>query len=170
MGRRRTGVVPAAAALALALAACSAGASAAKVGKPAPGVTAKDLNGATVRLTELRGAPVLLNFWASWCVPCKGEFPVLQKGLSDHPALRVVGVVFNDSAASARRFVASEHATWPSLTDPGAKIASAFHVAQKPGIPVSVLIDSAGVVRGTHLGPFSNSAELDGFLATPSGT
>ena len=159
-------------ALTLVFAACTgSGTSSAAVGKPAPAVSAKDLNGQTVNVNTLRGSPVLLNFWASWCVPCKGEFPVLQKGLSDHPDLKVVGVVFNDSASSARRFMTDEHATWPSLTDPGAKIASAYHVAQKPGIPVSVLIDKDGVVRGTHLGPFSNQAELDGFLAgvTPSG-
>jgi len=139
------------------------------VGKPAPAVSAKDLNGKTVQLAEFRGSPVLMNFWASWCVPCKGEFPVLQKGLSDHPDLRVLGVVFDDSAASARRFATDQHATWPSVTDPGGKIASAFHVAQKPGIPVSVLIGPDGVLRGTHLGPFSNAAELDEFLVTPSG-
>ena len=182
MGRRRTGVVPAAAtvaafalaaalSLSLLLSACSAnGSSSAAVGKPAPAVAARDLDGKPVNVRDLRGSPVLLNFWASWCVPCKGEFPVLQKGLSDHPDLKVVGVVFNDSAGSARKFVADQHATWPSVTDPGAKIASAYHVAQKPGIPVSVLIGADGLVRATHLGPFSDAAELDGFLATPSGT
>jgi cytochrome c biogenesis protein CcmG/thiol:disulfide interchange protein DsbE len=165
MGRRRARALSSTAALALILGlaallgACGhATQQAAAVGKPAPPVSGTALDGKSVQVADLRGSPVLLN-----------EFPVLQKGLSDHPDLRVVGVVFDDSASSARRFASDEHAGWPSLTDPGGKIASKFHVAQKPGIPVSVLIGADGTVRGTHLGPFSNAGELADFLATPSG-
>ena len=111
---------------------------------------------------------MLLNFWASWCVPCKGEFPLLQAGLSRHQDLRLVGVVFNDSAGAARSFMKQRSATWPGVADPGAKIASAYQVGAKPGIPVSILVASDGRVAARHLGPFTNTAELDTFLATPT--
>ena len=138
------------------------------MGRAAPVFTATDLNGHDVRLADYRGHPVLLNFWASWCVPCKAEFPLLQAGLSRHGDLRVVGVVFNDSAKSARSFMRSRQASWPGVADPGAKIASAYHVGAKPGIPVSILVAPDGRVAARHLGPFTDAADLDRFLATPT--
>ena len=140
------------------------------MGRAAPEFDATDLNGKAVRLADYRGRPVLLNFWATWCVPCKAEFPLLQAGIQRHKELEVLGVVFNDAAGSARSFMRDRAATWPGVTDPGAKIANAYQVHAKPGIPVSILIGPDGRMIARHLGPFSNDTELDQFLATtPSG-
>jgi cytochrome c biogenesis protein CcmG/thiol:disulfide interchange protein DsbE len=139
------------------------------VGTAAPGFVSTDLNGARVRLGDFSGHPVLVNFWASWCIPCRTEFPVLRSLVDRRPDVKVLGVVFEDSASAARTFSADQRATWPSVVDPDGKIAGGYGVAQKPGIPVTVLVDGAGVVRARHLGPLTTLAEAEAFLATPSG-
>lgn len=144
----------------------------ATVGRPAPAITTEDLHGGKVSLSSFRGQRVLVNFWASWCVPCRGEFPILQEAVRSHADLRVLGVVFDDGAEPAAAFMNDRRATWPGLVDPKHRIADAYGIAQKPGIPVTVLVDAAGIVRGRHLGPFTSSGDLERFLAapTPSGS
>jgi cytochrome c biogenesis protein CcmG/thiol:disulfide interchange protein DsbE len=174
MGRRRERVGPHQAVAALigvsllALSACGGNGAGAKVGSSAPAFATDDVNGNRVRLADFGGHPVLVNFWASWCIPCRTEFPVLKSVLADHPEVRVLGVVFNDSASAARKFLDEQHATWPGLVDPKHQIADAYGVAAKPGIPVTVLVDADGVVRARHLGPITSDADAEKLLATPS--
>lgn len=123
----------------------------ASVGRPAPLFTATDLEGRKVSLADYRGQPVVLNFWASWCVPCREEFPLLKR----FERGQVLGVIFDDSAENAREFMAEQRATWPGLLDPHGRIAAAYGVAKKPGIPVTVFIDANGKVTGIHLGPLT---------------
>ncbi|MDQ1395144.1 MAG: hypothetical protein QOG64_403 [Acidimicrobiaceae bacterium] len=161
--------------LALLLVACQHGGGSgrlATVGQPAPAITTKDLQGKRVELVDFRGKRVLVNFWASWCIPCRGEFPILQDALNEHGDVEVLGVVFDDGAKPAATFMQDEHAGWPGLVDPKHHIADAYRIAQKPGIPVTVLVDGNGVVRGRHLGPFTSKGDLEQFLAgaTPSGS
>lgn len=94
---------------------------------------------------------MVLNFWASWCVPCRKEFPLLKR----YEGAQVLGVIFQDSDDSARSFMAEQRATWPGLRDPRGQIAAAYGVGKKPGIPVTVFIDAAGKVTGIHLGPLT---------------
>ena len=156
-------VVAAAAALFVAFRPASGGSSSAvaAVGKPAPRFATVDLSGKSVRLAEVDG-PVLLNFWASWCTPCRAEFPMLAK--VHGRGATVLGVVFRDSASSAAAFMREQGATWPGLVDPRSQIADAYDVHPKPGIPVTYAIDPAGVVRARHLGPLTQ-ADLDRLLA-----
>ncbi|MDQ1439518.1 MAG: cytochrome c biosis protein CcmG, thiol:disulfide interchange protein DsbE [Acidimicrobiaceae bacterium] len=133
----------------------------AAVGAAAPGFTTFDLDGKRVRLGDVH-EPVLLNFWASWCIPCRTEFPMLAK-VNGHGA-RVLGVVFRDSTGDARAFMRDQHATWPGLLDPQSRIAAAYDVHPKPGIPVTYAIDAAGIVRAKHLGPLTED-DLSSLLA-----
>jgi cytochrome c biogenesis protein CcmG/thiol:disulfide interchange protein DsbE len=119
------------------------------VGRPAPAFESFDLSGQPVTLAGERGHPLLVNFWASWCVPCKQEFPILSETLGRHAGLRVLGVVHQDSKANAAAFLRAQHATWPGVIDPKDQISGAYGVN---GIPVTVAVDASGIVRARHIG------------------
>ena len=160
MGSRRAGAHPrpprslrlhlALAVAVVGLAACgSGGAQAAAVGRAAPLFSTVDLQGNRLALADERGKPVLLNFWASWCTPCRAEFPRLKAVTGK---VTVLGVVFDDTRSNAAGFMLTQGATWPGVVDPKHQIADAYGVHQKPGIPVTFAIDRRGFVRLRHLG------------------
>ena len=138
------------AALLLALAAChpSASSSHSDVGDRAPAFSTHDLNGKTVALRDYRGQTVVVNFWASWCVPCRHEFPLLAQ-IDARPNVTVLGVVYNDSDTNARKFMAEHEGTWPGLVDDG-QIARAYRVG--PGIPATIVVGPDGKIRHRNLG------------------
>jgi cytochrome c biogenesis protein CcmG/thiol:disulfide interchange protein DsbE len=138
--------------------------SAVGVGYAAPLFASTDLTGQPVVLGADRGHRVILNFWASWCVPCRSEFPVLKQALARHPDVVVLGVVFQDADGPAGAFMRSQGATWPGVRDPDAQIANAYGVHAKPGIPVSILIDRAGKIRARQYGALTDQAEADAFV------
>jgi thiol-disulfide isomerase/thioredoxin len=84
-------------------------------GTPAPALRLQGLDGRPVDLAALRGRPVVVNFWATWCEPCVREFPLLRQAAAAHRAdrLAVVGVLTSDRPAAARDFVGAYGATWP---------------------------------------------------------
>ncbi len=134
------------------------------VDRPAPLLSGTTLDGSTVSLADLRGRPVIVNFWASWCVPCRQEFPLFKAALARHAGdrLAILGVVFNDDAAAARAFATSTGATWPSLPDPSGAAAKAYRV---PAPPQTFFVDREGVIRAAQLGQLVDAAEFDTLLA-----
>jgi cytochrome c biogenesis protein CcmG/thiol:disulfide interchange protein DsbE len=139
---------------AIVVGACSspgASGSAFGIGSPAPSLQGTTLDGAAIDLASLRGHPVVLNFWGSYCVPCRSEFPVLEDALTDHAGdgLEIVGVLFNDSATAARAFVDEFGATWPTVTDPDGAAAKAYRVVAPPQ---TYFIDADGVLRAMQIG------------------
>jgi cytochrome c biogenesis protein CcmG, thiol:disulfide interchange protein DsbE len=120
-------------------------------GKPAPDVTGTTLDGATFHLADLRGHPVILNFWGPTCVPCRTEFPLLKAKLTEHAAdgLVIVGILTDDPADEAQKFIAEEGATWATVTDPGGAIKAAYRVF---GRPQSYFIDRGGILRTIQIG------------------
>lgn len=123
-------------------------------GKHAPAFTLKDLStGEEVSLEALRGQPVVLNFWASWCGPCKLEHPVLEWGHRQYGTqARFLGVVFEDTEDNARGFLKQFGSSFSQLVDPRSRMAVDYGVA---GVPETYFIDSAGQIRGKHVGPIS---------------
>lgn len=121
----------------------------ARVGSPAPVFEAETLDGLKVSLKDYRGRPVLLNFWASWCVPCRKEFPLLKQV---DESTQVLGVLVDDEKGSARDFVQEMGADWPTALDPNGRIARAYGVGRSPGIPVTVFIDASGIITKVKLG------------------
>ncbi|MFM8237500.1 MAG: TlpA family protein disulfide reductase [Actinomycetota bacterium] len=107
--------------------------SRAEVGTPAPDFTLPKVGGGTVSLTELRGRPVVLNFFASWCVPCEEEMPILER-LDRTGAVEVVAVTFRDSPGDARRFVGRLGLGFPVLLDDDGSnpVARAYGVRSPP--------------------------------------
>ena len=134
------------------------------VGEAAPGFTTTDLDGERVTLAGQRGKVVLVNFWASWCVPCRREFPVLKRFLADNPDVQLLGVTYQDSRRDASRFMDEQGATWPALQDPGGRIAASFGAGLSSGLPQTWVIDAHGVLRGRHGGE-AVQADLEQLLA-----
>jgi cytochrome c biogenesis protein CcmG/thiol:disulfide interchange protein DsbE len=123
-------------------------------GKPAPPIDLPTIDGQRVRLSDLAGRPVLVNFWASWCIPCRDEFPQLVDAYARHRAdgLEILGIVHDDSLDGARAFAAGYGATWPLLDDAQD---AAWEDYLGIGVPQSYFIDRDGVVRAFSLGPFT---------------
>ncbi|HEX4116488.1 MAG TPA: TlpA disulfide reductase family protein [Solirubrobacteraceae bacterium] len=122
-------------------------------GRPAPPLPLERLSGSTVTLAALRGRPVLVSFWASWCEPCEHEAPVLERfarGL--HGRATLVGVNWEDlSLANARKFIHTYGWTFPNLRDPDGNVGRDYGMIGGP--PVTFVIDSSGHLRAQLRGP-----------------
>jgi cytochrome c biogenesis protein CcmG/thiol:disulfide interchange protein DsbE len=120
-------------------------------GKPAPEIAGTTLDGMPFRLADLRGRPVIVNFWGPTCVPCRTEFPLLKSKLAQHAAdgLVVVGILMADPPDLARTFIAEQGATWATVDDPGGAIKQAYRVVARPQ---SYFIDRDGVLRSIQVG------------------
>jgi cytochrome c biogenesis protein CcmG/thiol:disulfide interchange protein DsbE len=146
--------------------AASPGASPIRIGgsplvdKPAPPIELTDVDGNAVSLADYAGRPVIVNFWASWCVPCREEFPIFVEGREAYAeqGLEILGVIYKDSAASARAFAVDQGAEWPLLEDPGQEVYDAYIGT---GVPISVFIDGEGIVRSVSYGPLSDAGFAD---------
>jgi peroxiredoxin len=132
------------------------------VGSEAPGFDLRTLDGDALQLTDLRGRVVLLNFWATWCGPCRVEMPDLQARADRWTdRLTIVGVNFDEPEADVRTFRDELGLTFPIVLDPGAKVQNLYRIV---GYPTTILIDSQGVVRVQHVGLMSPD-QLDKYLA-----
>jgi len=121
-----------------------------QAGKPAPDFTLKDVDGQVVSLAALKGKPVLISFWATWCVPCRDELPLIRDEYQAHRAqgLQVVAIDFGDeSADTVRRFWQSMNLVPAPVLDPTGSASNAYGVAlSSSGLPVSVLVARDGIV------------------------
>lgn len=122
------------------------------VGGPAPDISASDLDGQPVQLSALRGHPVWINFWATWCPPCKTEMPRIEQAYQQYQAqgLIVLGVDLQEPPAAVRAWVQGRF-HWQFVIDNG-KLADLYDLQ---GVPSHVFIDRAGVVRGVQVGELS---------------
>lgn len=121
-----------------------------QVGKLAPDFALKDVDGHPVALSGLRGKPVLINFWATWCLPCRNELPLIRDAYLAHRAegLTVVAIDFGDeSAATVRSFWTSMNLQPAPVLDPDGTASRAYGVAlSSSGLPVSILVARDGTV------------------------
>jgi peroxiredoxin len=132
-------------------------------GTPAPALRLEGLDGGRVDLAALRGRPVVVNFWATWCDPCVREFPLLGRAAATHrpDRLAILGVLTNDRPAAARAFVRRHHATWPVGIDPDAATAGRWGAV---GLPHTFFIRPDGTLASHQLGELTQAA-LDRQLA-----
>lgn len=124
------------------------------VGKQAPSFRGQTLDGDTASLGELRGEVTIVNFWASWCIPCRQEHPALMRADRRWPddSVSLVGVVYQDNRQNARAFMQRHGGDWTSILDPGTVTAIDYGVT---GVPETFFIGPDGTVTSKHTGPMS---------------
>jgi thiol-disulfide isomerase/thioredoxin len=127
---------------------------------PAPAVTGTTLTGQRFSLAAEHGHLVVLNFWGSWCAPCRREAPVLAQLAREFAAkgVRFVGDNVLDYPASAEAFERTFNVGYPSIDDPGEQVALAFHSTVPPSaIPSTLIIDGRGYIAARVVGEVSYS-------------
>ncbi len=115
------------------------------MGAAAPDFVLPGLSGGDVALADFAGKPVVVNFWASWCHPCRKEFPLLKAARAKHArdGLEVIGVSYRDIASDGRAFVADQGADWAFARDPDGKLAAAYGVR---AVPQTFFVDADGTI------------------------
>lgn len=132
------------------IAATPGGIRTAVLGVSAPDFDLETLGGDRLSFLSLRGSPVVVNFWASWCVPCREEAGLLNAAVARYgPTVKFVGVIYEDSPENARRFVAEYGQTYPAVLDPDGRTAIDYAVI---GIPETFFIDADGVITSRQIG------------------
>ena len=138
-------------------------AAAAQEGRAAPNFKLRSPDGTDVQLSELRGDFVLVNFWATWCGPCRGETPDLQalytatKPDAAKAGLIVIGVNQQEEPDTARNFAAEFGVTYPIALDRSGEVSNAYRVGGR-GLPISFLVDPAGVIEHIYYGRIAPEA------------
>lgn len=135
--------------------------TAASLGHLAPDFSLEDLTGQRVSLSDLWGKPVLLNFWATWCSPCRQEIPELQEFHERYgEKIALVGVNWGEDANTVRGFLAQFGVSYLNLLDPRG---TTFVLYKLTGIPESFFIDPEGYIRGAWIGPITAESISKGF-------
>ncbi len=120
----------------------------------APDFVATDLDGHSVSPAQFRGRPLLVNFWASWCVPCRTELPLLQQAADRSPSLAIVLVDERDGAGAARQFLRGLHVRLPVASDPDGSVGARYRVA---GLPATFFVRADGSIASSRLGQLDES-------------
>jgi peroxiredoxin len=141
-----------------------------EVGEPVPDFRLDTPDGAELRLSDFRGQAVVLNFWATWCAPCRAEMPDLQALHDAHAAtgdLTVVGVDLQESGDSVSSFADELGLTFPLALDRSGDVAERYGLI---GLPGTFFIDADGILRARALGQLSGDLLPDGVSAALAST
>jgi cytochrome c biogenesis protein CcmG/thiol:disulfide interchange protein DsbE len=123
------------------------------LGEPAPDVELVSFDGQPLRLSDLAGRVIVVNFWNEWCIPCQQEYPSLVAFYNRHaddPDFAMVGILRDSSVGAAERFLADKPMGWLLVSDPGERAAVEFGTS---GQPETFVISPTGVVAGEQRGP-----------------
>ena len=149
----------------LAVAGCSSGSISEQIpapGRPAPDFQLQSLDGQTIALTGLRGRPVMLNFWATWCGSCRAERPFIQEVFEDREfaeqGLVILAVNLSESAAKVGRFMEDNGLSFTVLLDTELEVMKLYNAAL---IPITYFIDKDGIIKDIKIGAFRNKAEIE---------
>ncbi len=132
------------------------------VGSQAPDFVLETLAGENLSLADVRGQVAILNFWATWCAPCRLEMPALQSRFEKYDGrLRVLAINFDEPRPDVQAFVDELGLTFDVLLDPGAEVQELYRIR---GYPTSYFVDADGFIRAIHIGLLTEG-QLDGYLA-----
>lgn len=145
------------------LSGCTPSEAAPEVGRRAPDFELSDLNGQSVSLSDFRGQQVLLNFWATWCGPCRFEMPFLEQVHREQSAdgLVVLGVNIGETTEEVEQFAADFGLSFTVLLDSDQQVALMYNVRS---IPTTLLIDKDGIIRDRKIGAFATLGEIESDL------
>jgi cytochrome c biogenesis protein CcmG/thiol:disulfide interchange protein DsbE len=130
------------------------------LGKTAPRLAIQAPNGEQVKVWQLQGKPVVLNFWASWCAPCVQELPVLSNGSAAHPGIAFVGADNRDTSGGFSTFEQAHHHSYPA----GPIVVGSYQSYGVAGLPATFFIDAQGRVTASFTGPL-DAPTLNHYLA-----
>ena len=135
----------------------------------APDFTLSGFDGRVVTLSKLRGQVVIINFWASWCLPCREEAAYLEQTWRKYKDRGVVfvGVDYVDTEKEARAYIKEFDITYINGPDLGTRVAQSFNIK---GVPETYYVDKNGVLRGVNIGPLKSpqlDQKIDELLAEP---
>ena len=132
----------------------------AQVGGTAPDFQLQDLDGQSVALSNLQGNPVLLNFWATWCPPCRSEMPYIQQVYDEWSDKGLVVLTINtgESSTTVKEFMQANGLSLPVLLDRGGEVAEKYNIR---GIPTTFFIDKDGIIQVKIIGAFPNEAAIE---------
>jgi peroxiredoxin len=152
---------------ALMITGCSSGSptqSIAIIGEPAPDFTLQNLDGESVSLSDLRGSPVLINFWNTGCPPCREEMPYLQEVYSENRDTGLVLLTINigQSVSTIKTFLKDNNLSLPVLLDSDGAVTQRYGM---PGIPTTFFIGEDGILRVKVIGAFPSKAAIDSRLS-----
>jgi peroxiredoxin len=146
------------------LSACSGQSSGnSRIGKPAPDFSTVSISGNPVSLSDFEGKPVLINFWAIRCPPCREEMPYIQQVFDEYAAqgLVILGVNNMESLGSVKPYIDNARYTYPVLLDTDGAAATKYGVYF---LPASYFIDKDGIVRDVTVSPFTSKADIEKYL------
>lgn len=125
------------------------------IGHAAPPFALREVGtGQTINLAQLRGRPVVLNFWATWCGPCYEEHPTLvANARAMQPGVQFLGVVFQDTEEKIQKFLNERGRAYPTVVDDAGKTAIAYGVG---GVPETFFLDSSGTIVAKFSGPLND--------------
>lgn len=160
MPKRLSVVIVLLALVSLGVVACSGETAPLGVGDPAPDFQLHDMNGQPVSLSDFRGELVLINFWATWCGPCRGEMPYIQAGYDSwsERGLTVLAVNIGEASTRVEQFMQAYGHSFPVLFDVTGEVSVRYNVT---AIPTTYFVDSDGIIRVIKVGPFSSLAEIE---------
>ncbi len=146
----------------LLVAGCSSQAT--QVGELAPDFQLSNLEGQSVSLSDFRGEPVLVNFWASWCGPCRYEMPFIQEVYEEWSAsgLVILAINLGESLSTANDFMQSNNYSFPVLLDISQDVALEYNIR---AIPTTFFIDEDGVIQAIKIGSFLSKTEIETMLS-----
>jgi thiol-disulfide isomerase/thioredoxin len=136
-----------------------------QVGNLAPDFTLLDLNGQAVSLSSLRGKPVLLNFWATWCSPCRQEMPYLQQINAEWASkgLVLLAIDIGESSAQVKTFLENNRLSLPTLLDSDRTVSTRLY--NITAIPMTFFIDQSGIIQQKMVGSFPNKQAIEKYVS-----